>query len=69
MNGKDLISNLIDELSRARDLMQLRLKGEEIDYSTAEELFDDIRLDLDRYYDVAESIDACIEDIEVEWRK
>ena len=64
MNGKDLISNLIDELSRARELLQLYVDGIEVPETTSEELINDIDSDLDRFYDVADSINACVEDIE-----
>ena len=66
MNGTDLISNLIDELNRAKDLLELYVDGIEVAETTSEELIDDINADLDRFYDVAESINACVEDIEVE---
>ena len=65
MNGTDLISNLIDELNRAKDLLKLYVDGIEVAETTSEELIDDINADLDRFYDVAESINACVEDIEV----
>lgn len=65
MNGTDLISNLIDELNRAKDLLELYVDGIEVAETTSEELIDDINTDLDRFYDVAESINACVEDIEV----
>lgn len=66
MNGKDLISNLIDELSRARELLQLYVDGIEVPETTSEELINDIDSDLDRFYDVADSINVYVEDIEVE---
>ena len=66
MNGKDLISNLIDELSRARELLQLYVDGIEVPETTSEELINDIDSDLDRFYDVSDSINVCVEDIEVE---
>lgn len=62
MNGVDLINNLIDELGRAREI--LRDLGNEED--SVNELVNDIRTDLDRYYDVADSIDVLLEDLEVE---
>lgn len=65
MNGTDLINNLIDELNRAKDLLELYVDGIEVAETTSEELIDDINADLDRFYDVAESINACVEDIEV----
>ena len=66
MNGKDLISNLIDELSRARELLRLYVDGVEVPETTSEELINDIDSDLDRFYDVVDSINVCVEDIEVE---
>lgn len=65
MNGIDLINNLIDELNRAKDYI-----SEMSDHSSnsvlEDELVDDIRRDLDRYYDYADSFDAVLEDIEIE---
>ena len=66
MNGKDLISNLIDELSRARELLRLYVDGVEVPKTTSEELINDIDSDLDRFYDVADSINVCVEDIEID---
>lgn len=66
MNGIDLINNLIDELNRTRDLLRSQLKAENIDRLIVEELVGDIESDLDRYYDVADSIDGCVIDIDVE---
>ena len=66
MNGTDLINNLIDELARAKYILLDIKDGTEVSQDTMDELIDDIRADLDRYYDVADSINACIEDIEVE---
>lgn len=66
MNGTDLISNLIDELSRARELLHLYVDGVEVPETTSEELISDIDSDLDRFYDVSDSINVCVEDIEVE---
>ena len=65
MNGIDLLNNLIDELIRARDLI-----SEMSDHSTnsiiEDELVDDIRRDLDRYYDYADSFDELLADLEIE---
>lgn len=66
MNGKDLISNLIDELARAKYVLLDMRDGTEVTQDTMDELIDDIRVDLERYYDVADSINACVEDVEVE---
>ena len=65
MNGIDLLNNIIDELNRARDYI-----SEMSDHSSnsvlEDELVDDIRRDLNRYYDYADSFDAVLEDIEIE---
>lgn len=66
MNGKDLISNLIDELARAKYVLLDMRDGTEVTQDTMDELIDDIRVDLERYYDVADSINTCVEDVEVE---
>lgn len=66
MNGTDLINNLIDELARAKYILLDIKDGTEVSQDTMDELIDDIRADLDRYYDVADSINTCVEDIEVE---
>ena len=65
MNGIDLINNLVDELNRARDLLKLQIDGVAIPETTTEELFEDIRADLDRYYDVADSFDEALEYIQI----
>ena len=59
MNGIDLLNNLIDELNRARDIISGYSDG-------SVELVNDIRRDLDRYYDYADSFDAVLEDINIE---
>lgn len=64
MSGTDLVNNLIDELGRARSLLQLYVNGIEVPETTSEELIDDIDRDLDRYYDVADNINKSIKDIE-----
>ena len=66
MNGIDLINNLIDELARAKEILLDVTDGVNVSHDAIYELIDDIRNDLDRYYDVADSISACVEDIEVE---
>ena len=66
MNGIDLINNLIDELARAKSILFDIVNGMDIPYEDIYELADDISNDLDRYYDVADSINACVEDIKVE---
>lgn len=62
MNGIDLINNLIDELERARDLLYLQNPEESSEEAV---LVDDIRADLDRYFDVADEIDDAVRHIEV----
>lgn len=66
MNGIDLINNLIDELARAKGILFDIANGMDIPYEDIYELADDISNDLDRYYDVVDSINACVEDIKVE---
>ena len=58
MNGIDLINNLIDELARAKSILFDIVNGMDIPYEDIYELADDISNDLDRYYDVADSINA-----------
>lgn len=65
MNGVDLINNLIDELNRARDYIS-EMSDHSSDSVLEDELVDDIRRDLDRYYDYADSFDAVLKDIEIE---
>ena len=64
MSGVDLMNNLIDELGRARDMLREMSDGT-INSIPIDELVDDIRRDLDRYYDYADSFDAALEDIEI----
>ena len=59
------MNNLIDELERAKSLLQLYVDGVEVAETTSEELIDDIKADLDRYYDVAEVINDTVRHIEV----
>lgn len=68
MNGIDLINNLIDELNRAKNYI-----SEMSDHSSnsilEDELVDDIRRDLDRYYnylDSSYSFDVVLQDIKIE---
>lgn len=65
MNGIDLINNLIDELNRARDYIS-EISDHSSNFVLEDELVDDIRRDLNRYYDYADSFDAVLEDIEIE---
>lgn len=58
MNGKDLFNNLIDELNRARDLLQ----DNEIDF----DLVSDIDADLDIAFDYQDSIGSLLEDLVIQ---
>ena len=62
MNGSDLVNNLIDELERARDLLYLQNPDESSEEAI---LVNDIKADLDRYYDVAEVINDTVRHIGV----
>ena len=65
MNGMDLLNNLIDELNRARDYIS-EIRDHSGNSILADKLIDDIRRDLDWYYDYADSFDVMLEDIEIE---
>ena len=56
MNGIDLLTNLIDDLTRARNYIT------DVD----DKLVDEIDADLDMYYQYMDSFDAVLEDIEIE---
>lgn len=60
MNGVDLINNLIDELERARDLLYSQNPNESSEEAV---LINDIRTDLDRYYNMADEIDYAVRHI------
>jgi hypothetical protein len=62
MNGSDLVDNLIDELERAKDLLYLQNPDESSEEAI---LVNDIKADLDRYYDVAEVINDTVRHIKV----
>lgn len=62
MNGSDLVDNLIDELERAKDLLYLQNPDESSEEAI---LVNDIKADLDRYYDVAEVINDTMRHIKV----
>lgn len=67
MNGTELIRNLIDELIRAREIVEEQMKLENDDRASyLSDLVNDIDVDLARFYDVEDSIIAMVEDIEVE---
>ena len=69
MNGIDLLNNLIDELNRARNFIYEYYENHPEERETLSEnemLLDDIRKDLDRYYDYADSFDEVLGDIEIE---
>ena len=60
MNGSDLVDNLIDELERAKDLLYLQNSDESSEEAI---LVNNIKADLDRYYDVAEVINDTVRHI------
>jgi hypothetical protein len=62
MNGSDLVDNLIDELERAKDLLYLQNSDESSEEAI---LVNNIKADLDRYYDVAEVINDTVRHIKV----
>lgn len=62
MNGSDLVDNLIDELERAKDLLYLQNSDESSEEAI---LVNNIKADLDRYYDVAEVINDIVRHIKV----
>lgn len=62
MNGSDLVDNLIDELERAKDLLYLHNPDESSEEAI---LVNNIKADLDRYYDVAEVINDTVRHIKV----
>ena len=62
MNGSDLVDNLIDVLERAKDLLYLQNPDESSEEAI---LINDIKADLDRYYDVAEVINDTVRHIKV----
>lgn len=62
MNGSDLVDNLIDELERAKDLLYLQNPDESSEEAI---LVNDIKADLDRYYDVVEVINDTVRHIKV----
>ena len=65
MGGNELINNMVDELGRARELCSAIINDKEVSKDEVEELIEDIRLDLDRYYDYADSIDELLKDLEI----
>ena len=64
MNGSDLVDNLIDELERAKDLLYLQNPDESSEEAI---LINDIKADLDRYYDVAEVINDTVNQVIAEY--
>lgn len=62
MNGSDLVDNLIDELEKAKDLLYLQNPDESSEEAI---LVNNIKADLDRYYDVAEVINDTVRHIKV----
>lgn len=63
MNGSDLVDNLIDELERAKDLLYLQNSDESSEEAI---LVNNIKADLDKYYDVAEVINDTVRHIKVQ---
>ena len=61
MNGIDWILNVVDELSRARDLLLELSESDEV-----LDLVNDIRADLERYYDYGDSIDEVLSEIKMD---
>ncbi|MFR7560022.1 MAG: hypothetical protein ACLUVX_09200 [Lachnospira pectinoschiza] len=57
-----MVDNLIDELERAKDLLYLQNPDESSEEAI---LVNDIKADLDRYYDVAEVINDTVRHIKV----
>lgn len=69
MNGAELIENMIDELNRTIDLLNFcepLVKSNEISDDFVFELGNDIRNDLDRYYDNVNEILSLLKNLEVE---
>lgn len=64
MTGSDLISNLIDELSRSIDHIHEYMDEHGIDtVLECETLLDDIKSDIDRYNDYSQEINTALEGI------
>ena len=61
MNGIDLMNNLIDELERAKESLLDQVTISNSDY----ELITSIRIDLNRYYNYADSFNAVLGDINI----
>ena len=57
-----MVDNLIDELERAKDLLYLQNPDESSEEAI---LVNNIKADLDRYYDVAEVINDTVRHIKV----
>lgn len=57
-----MVDNLIDELERAKDLLYLQNSDESSEEAI---LVNNIKADLDRYYDVAEVINDTVRHIKV----
>lgn len=57
-----MVDNLIDELERAKDLLYLQNPDESSEEAI---LVNDIKADLDKYYDVAEVINDTVRHIKV----
>lgn len=61
MNGIDLMNNLIDELERAKESLLDQVTISNSDY----ELITNIRINLNRYYNYADSFNAVLGDINI----
>lgn len=59
LNGSEIVSNLIDELERFTEMT------EQEDDMLKDELRSDISADLDRYYEISDSIQEVTEDMEI----
>lgn len=72
MNGKDVLDNLIDEIERARMVIEnnkAALGENGVSSESINELLFDIRSNLERYYDHADSFDSVCEAVEIEPEK
>lgn len=66
MNGKELYYNLIDELERARELLEDDYVGNGDLIDPYAELITDINADLERCYDNQDVLCEVLKEIEVE---
>ena len=69
MNGAELMSNLIDELNRAREFIYEYFENHPTERETLSEdemLLSDIQSDLDHYYDYKSDFDIALKNIEID---